>query len=201
MNTDKKITYIESPDAAEFPDAEVDKLVGVLLAQYAGGTRQKVTSLLTVDPDEHRWVTGNMCQIRDQGQIIIAKDGEDTVGMIGVNELHRTPDGRRIFEIRRNTVLDSSKGQGIGRALRERMIARLSTVDPDALLISRIHHDNTVNQALAESTEFTRITDAKLEELGFEKKWIESAKRQGYEIYLRDLRQNKVKDSAALSEE
>ena len=192
MKESHNIRYIDRPDATDFPDEDVANLVEELIwseiKDTSHQTRDAAASVLkdiSSGPAEH------MCKIRDQGNTITAKDGEKTVGVIGFQELHRTPNGQRIFEIRRTTVLHDYRGGGIGRVLRESMIKRLKEIDPDAILVSRIRVDNTVNQNLATSTSFTKISDDEVRKLGFLERDIQGNKSNGYEFYILNLRNEK----------
>lgn len=200
MEKDKNIQYIDSPDENEFPDRHVAELVNTLneVPTTCSGVRHQIASVLmknqlryfpgvarfatTVDPAH--FPVKQMREFRDQGNTIIAKDGEKTVGMIGFEELPATPSGQRIFEIRRTTVLPEYRGSGIGRMLRESMITRLQEIDSGAILLSRIHKDNIVNQNLATSTQFTKISDEEMKGLGAPEHWIQGNTSNGYEFYI-----------------
>lgn len=193
-----KIRYIDSPDEKEFPNDAVAELVNVLNNVDTGNSwaRHQMAMALRGTPEEPEiyeidpmhWPIEQMCRFRDEGNTIIAKDGEKTVGMIGFQELHRAPNGQQVFEIRRTTVLENYRGQGIGRVLRESMIKRLATIDPDAILCSRIHTQNDVNKQLAESTLFKKVSYAHAKELGFSDDCIEGNRDTGYEFYICNLR-------------
>jgi len=195
MKKDVNIQYIHSPDARAFPDDDVANLVEELILSEINTTSSDVRSATaSVLKDISRRPTTQMCKFRDQGNTIIAKDGEKTVGMIGLEEHHiTTPTGQRLFEIRRNTVLPDYREQGIGRMLRESMIKRVQGIDADALLLSRIHRDNAVNQNLAASTQFRRVTTGDMKKLGIAEEWIEGNEQSGYEFYIFDPRKTEQK--------
>ncbi len=205
MKKGQNIHYIDRPNEKDFPDRDVAKLVNILneVPTTCSGVRHQIASALlnnqrlshfpgvarlayTIDPKN--FPVTQMREFRDEGNTIIAKDGEKTVGMIGFQEHIPTSDGRRLFEIRRTTVLKDYRGHGIGRVLRESIIKRLRDIDSDALLVSRIHKDNAPNQNLAKSTHFTLMSDDKLQALGITEKWILRNKEPGYEYYIFDPR-------------
>lgn len=207
MRETQNIQYIDSPNQEDFPNKDVAELVNILnkFSSTCSGVRHAFASLLmrsnalrnipgapsvaeSVDPAHG--LTNEMCEFRDQGNTIVAKDGNKTVGMIGFEEHPNSPSGERIFEIRRTTVLPEYRGRGIGRALRERLMRHL----PSAILLSRIHKENTVNQNLAESTGFTKISPAQMEELGFSADWIKSNADYGYEFYSFKSQESKQQD-------
>lgn len=200
MTEHKKITYIDGPDEKAFPNEDVAVLVNVLnnVDTVNSWARHQAAIALRGEPSEERrqaildldpahWPIEQMLGFRDIGNTMIAKDGEKTVGMIGFEEHDRTPDGQRVFEIRRNTVLPEYRRQGIGRNLRESMLKRIQEIDSRALLISRIHKDNTPNQNLAGSTNFRKVSDTDMKQFGFTEEWVEQNKEWGYEFYVLDL--------------
>jgi RimJ/RimL family protein N-acetyltransferase len=195
MKKDQNIKYFQSPDEEKFPNTDVTELVRALLESEinmtSDGTRSAAASVL--DNEDVQRVTKNMCEFRDEGNTIIAKDGEKTVGMIGYEKHPFTaPTGQRIFEIRRNTVLDDPnyRRKGIGRELQKRMIKRVQEIDPDALLVARIHTKNVASQNLSNSTRFKLITTEDMKQLGFAEKWIVNSERNGYEFYIIDPRKS-----------
>jgi ribosomal protein S18 acetylase RimI-like enzyme len=201
MKKSQDIRYIERPDTKDFPDDDVAELVNILnnVNSTNSGVRHRIALALGNTPDDSRaideidpahWPIRQMREFRDQGKTIIAKDGEKTVGMVGFEELPAAPNGQRVFEIRRTTVLPDYRGGGIGRILRESMIKRLQEIDADAILLSRIHKDNIVNQNLAASTRFTKISDEDMKRLGAPDDWIQGNTRNGYEFYVFNPRDN-----------
>lgn len=197
MRNDQNIRYIQSPSATDFPDEDVANLAEELIrseVKYdSDQTRHAVESVLR---DTSRGPSKDMCKIRDQGNTIIAKDGEKTVGMIGYEKHHFSPlTGQKIVEIRRNTVLTDYRGLHIGRGLRERMIKHLQKMDPDALLLSRIHKRNTVNLNLGARTGFKQVTSDDMRRLGFTEEYIDGALRSGYEFYIFDPRNNSSQET------
>ena len=201
MKEGQNITYIHAPDKENFPDCDVAELVNVLnnVDSTRSGERHRIALALEdtseasriIEIDPAHGPIKHMCKLRDQGNTIIAKDGEKTVGMIGFQEYPRTPGGQRIFEIRRTTVLNDYRGGGIGRMLRESMIQRLEEIDSDAILLSRIHQDNEINRNLAESTQFTKISYEETRGLGIPEDWIQENKTTGYEYFVFDPRNKK----------
>ena len=202
MKNKNNIDYVGSPDKTTFPDGDVAELTNVLneISSTCSGARYRIAKALlgngvfrgrgldhivaSIDPAH--WLTKQMCEFRDQGNTIIAKHEDKAVGMIGYEKHHTAPDGRHIFELRRTTVLESYRGQGIGRILRERMIENLQEMDANAVLLSRIHKDNTHMQNLASSNHFTLMTGDEMQKLGFTKEWIEQNEYYGYEFYILD---------------
>lgn len=189
MMENQKIQYIISPNAEDFPDKDVARLVEELIwSEIKHTSRETRDAMASVLKDISRGPTKQMCEFRNQGRAIIAKDGTRTVGMTGYQEHHRAPTGQRIFEIRRTTVQPDYRGKGIGRGLREHMIEHLREIDHDALLVSRIHSDNTVNQNLAISTQSRLVTSEDMRQLGFAEEYIEGSEQNGYEFYIFDPR-------------
>jgi len=78
----------------------------------------------------------HMKSLRDRGDIAIAKDGENTVGMVGFEFLCTDPNSdRKIYEIRRLAVRKKYEGRFISLRLYRAIMRRLEEIDPDALIL------------------------------------------------------------------
>ncbi len=155
MPPDKQITIIEDAEEAKrslddgalihltnrVNKIEREDAVGLLQHEAA----QRIHELLL--PDEEKWARihevdrafypiEHMKGLRENGQVVIAKDGDKTVGMVGF-EFRRVDkaSGRSVFEIRRVGVRKDYEGQGIGTKLHNAMFARIRAMDPNCLVL------------------------------------------------------------------
>ena len=93
------------------------------------------------DPIEH------MKDLRQNGQIAIAKDGDRTVGMAGFERCGTDPkSGRDVYEVRRIGVRKEDEKRGIGGQLHRTIFERVRVIDPQALILVEAWDQVIMNQ-------------------------------------------------------
>lgn len=154
MSQEKEITIVENEEAQKSLNDRVlthltnrvNKLErGDVVGELRHAVATRIHQLLPEGNVKHSLIRNidpafrpieHMKDLRDIGQIAIAKDGEKTVGMVGFE--HRGIDpvrGRHIYEIRRVGVRKEYEGQKIGSKLHKAMFDRIRETDPNGLIL------------------------------------------------------------------
>ncbi len=138
------ISFYEGDEArVRVSPLDLYKLVGVqlnnapdhLTAEYKERYHQIIGDDNWSQTDPTFPLQRHMQSLFDAGHGIVAKDGEDTVGIVARQYMPQY-NGRDVVQMRRMVVDKDYRGQRIGTALRERIFARIREESPDAIILN-----------------------------------------------------------------
>ncbi len=137
---------------------------------------------------------GSMEEFFDNGHGIVAKDGEDTVGIVARQYMPQF-EGRNVVQMRRMVVDENYRGQHIGTALRERIFASIREESPDAIILNEterpevIHLSQRMGMTEISMEESYRLKGGRPEDYDAYREWAES-ELANYKFFKYDPREH-----------